>query len=279
LLLRKDCPSGTYLINPNELELSLCHILLLHGIILRPESFLSRCVVCNGALVSVDDESTREELLAANNAPALPNVSVYACRRCLQCYWWSDRPNSSASRVKNAAAHLFGLALRAGVPFEGDLGIFDFINPEAEKGGESKALMKFTRVEAFEWLKSSSLRSPFKFKSAYNMPGGDSELLPFTNVTSDFINTLYYIIYEPHQWLQIEKLDVPTTLHQMNCMKIPNGHLLPSNIWPSDHLAVGSTFLFRGDPSKMKDPNKIKDSIESSSVNGSVRSRATFLRL
>jgi len=142
---------------------------------------------------------------------------------------------------------LFGLALRAGVPFEGDLGIFDFINPEAEKGGESKALMKFTRVEAFEWLKSSSLRSPFKFKSAYNMPGGDSELLRFTNVTSDFINTLYYIIYEPHQWLQIEKLDVPTTLHQMNCMKIPNGH--------------------------------IKDSIESSSVNGSVRSRATFLRL
>jgi len=133
------------------------------------------------------------------------------------------------------------------VPFEGDLGIFDFINPEAEKGGESKALMKFTRVEAFEWLKSSSLRSPFKFKSAYNMPGGDSELLRFTNVTSDFINTLYYIIYEPHQWLQIEKLDVPTTLHQMNCMKIPNGH--------------------------------IKDSIESSSVNGSVRSRATFLRL
>ena len=29
------------------------------------------------------------------------------------------------------------------MPFEGDLGIFDFINPEAEKGGESKALITF----------------------------------------------------------------------------------------------------------------------------------------
>jgi hypothetical protein len=216
----------------------------------------------------VNDESTREELLAANNAPALPNISVYACRRCLQCYWWSERPNSSASRVKNAAAHLFGLALRAGVPYEGDLGIFDFINPEIEKGKGST--INFPRVEAFEWLKSGSLNSQFKFRSAYSTQGSDSELLPFTNVTSDFVNTLDYIFYEPHQWTQVEKLDVPTTFTRMNYMGIPNGHLLPSNIWPSDHLAVGSTFLLKSAPT-----SSLKASCESVSVNGSVRSHVS----
>ena len=192
--------------------------------------------------MSVEDESTREELLAANNAPSLPNVSVYACRGCLQCYWWSERPNSSASRVKNAASHLFRLALRAGVPYQGNLGMFDFIDPEAER---EQGSMTFPRVEAFEWLKSSELTHPFKLRSAYATEDG-SELLPFTNVTSDFVGTLDYIFYEPQQWTQIEKLDVPTTFTTLNWRGIPNGHLIPSDTWPSDHLAIGATFAKTG---------------------------------
>jgi hypothetical protein len=215
--------------------------------------------------VSVTDENTREELLTANNAPSLPNISVYACRRCLQCYWWSDRPNSSASRVMNAAAHLFSLALRAGVPCEGDLGIFDFINPVEEKKKGSTAALTFPRVEAFEWLKCSSLKSKFNLRSAYYCTddGTTSESLPFTNVTRDFVNTLDYIFYEPSKCTQIGRLNVPTTFNKMNYKGIPNGHLLPSNIWPSDHLAIGSTFLFKSAS------RSVKSNPNSASINGS----------
>lgn len=265
---RKDCPSGTYLINPKELELSLCHILLLHGVILRPESFLSRCVVCNGGLVSVNDDTTREELLAANNAPSLPNISVYACQRCLQCYWWNDRPNSSASRVMNAASHLFSLALRAGVPYEGDLGIFNFIDPIEEKEkGRMAASLAFPRVEAFEWLKCSSLKSKLYLRSAYSREDEtNSELLPFTNVTRDFVNTLDYIFYEPQHCTLVGRLEVPTSFKRLNYMGITNGHLLPSNLWPSDHLAIGSAFLLTNSFSN-RSPYR-----DSASVKGSVNS-------
>lgn len=254
------------------MELAFCHILLLHGVILRPEAFLSRCVVCNGALVSVNDDSTREELLAANNAPSLPNISVFACRRCLQCYWWSDRPNSSASRVMNAASHLFSLALRAGVPYEGDLGVFNFIDPIEEKEkGHMAASLSFPRVEAFEWLKCSSLKNKFNLRSAYSREDDmNSELLPFTNVTRDFVNTLDYIFFEPHHCTLVGRLEVPTSFKRLNYMGIPNGHLLPSNLWPSDHLAIGSAFLL----TNSFNSNRKTNNYDLASIKGSVNSRS-----
>jgi len=72
--------------------------------------------------------------------------------------------------------------------------------------------------------------------------GGNGELLPFTNVTSDFVGTLDYIFYEKSAFEQLERLDVPTNFRRLNTNMVTNGHLLPSDIWPSDHLVIGATF-------------------------------------
>jgi len=101
--------------------------------------------------------------------------------------------------------------------------------------------------EVVGWLTKEKLEHPFEFRSAYGVEDGegggeDQELLPFTNVTSDFVGTLDYIFYESSKFEQLERLNVPTSFRTLNPRGETNGHLLPSDIWPSDHLAIGATF-------------------------------------
>merc|ERR1711982_212534 len=66
----------------------------------------------------------------------LPDLDVYQCVGCNQGYWWSDRPNSSASRIKNAVSYLFQLALDYGVSYnKNDINtdMFDFLNMEQKE--------------------------------------------------------------------------------------------------------------------------------------------------
>jgi hypothetical protein len=130
-------------------------------------------------------------------------------------------------------------------------------------------------LDVIEWLKKEELACPFQFESAYSclqsssssdgsmgvvdsnaysdngttgfeVVGGDhdrGELLPFTNVTSHFVNTLDYIFFERQKFALQERLFVPTSFRQMNPEAIHNGHLLPSDVWPSDHVAIGARLL------------------------------------
>ena len=111
LVLRKGCPPGTYLINPSKnLKETFCHLLLTHGITLQPSIFLTRCVVCNHIITQVHDELIKIDIFHTNGLyEIIPNLDVYQCTGCLRGYWWSDRPNSSASRIKNAVSYLFQL--------------------------------------------------------------------------------------------------------------------------------------------------------------------------
>ena len=112
--------------------------------------------------------------------------------------------------------------------------------------------------DALEWIQRRELRHPFSLESAYSALKPTSlihpetvaavdeqtslrngELLPFTNVTNDFVGTLDYIFYEPHHWQLKSRLHVPTSFREMNITSVNKGHLIPSASWPSDHLAIG----------------------------------------
>ena len=104
LLLRKDCPPGAYLLDTkslSNLEVTLVHLLLSHGVTLQPRKFLTRCVVCNGQIQSVQDEEKIQTIFESHQAPKCLNeeiFEVFQCSDCKQGYWWCDRPTSSASR-------------------------------------------------------------------------------------------------------------------------------------------------------------------------------------
>jgi uncharacterized protein with PIN domain len=257
LMHRRDCPAGAYCINPTilpHLEVAMIHLFLTHGIVLEPEKFLSRCVVCNGDISVVQDTQDKRNVLKEYQAPEelSEDLEVYQCNGCRQGYWWCDRPTSSASRVKNAATHLFEQCLRAGVPYQGSLGMFDFVDPEKARSqrwdssthdASSIELLQQTLL-AGEWLRSERLSCPYEFQSAYATYNPDTdtmEELPFTNVTHDFVNTLDYIFYETQKLEVTELYSIPKTFEELNPQKIANGHLLPSDVWPSDHLLIGAS--------------------------------------
>jgi hypothetical protein len=220
---------------------------------LYPEKFLTRCVVCNGKIIEVFD---REQQKAIFDQYASPDFGeeldhVYKCNSCGQGYWWSSSPTSSASRVKDNCTHLLKLCLRGGVRVEGQPLFFSHIDYDAErKVGEDNRSRDGERSdggtdEVLGWLQESKLQSPFSLKSSYatEMNGKvDGELLPFTNVTSDFVGALDYILYEQNNLEQIGRLKIPTDFRTLNATALRNGHLLPSDIWPSDHLCIGSQF-------------------------------------
>lgn len=261
---RKDCPSSTYCINPTFLpclEVALVHMLLTHGVVLDPSSFLGRCVVCNGDILVVEDLEEARAILREYQAPDLLSdkeiEQVFRCNGCGQGYWWCDRPNSSASRVKTAATRLFALCLQAGVPISGGMGMFDSVVDveKLQKEGWDYSVrgseLLNDRLIVTDWLKSDRLECPFSLKSAYakEIDGGSNELfdelLPFTNVTSNFVNTLDYIFFDRDKANVSERLYVPRSFSTLNTQELTrNGHLLPSNIWPSDHLAIGARLVF-----------------------------------
>ena len=264
LLLRKDCPPGAYLIDPkktSDLEKAMVQLFLTHGVVLRPCEFVTRCVVCNGTIYTVANEEDKAKIFEANGCPDLKtDLSVYACNGCGQGYWWcTEMPTSSATRVKDQAAHLFRQCLRGGVPCEGDLRMFDFVDPEAERkiGEEEGTLAGKGRPEApmegiIGWLKNKDLGHSFELRSSYALVDEDAdkrvigEMLPFTNVTADFVGLLDYIFFETSEFEQTHRVEVPTSFRKLNNTGETCGHLLPSDVWPSDHLALGARFVLKG---------------------------------
>lgn len=261
LLQRKDCPSSAYCISPTflpNMEVPFVHLLLTHGVVLEPSKFLSRCVVCNGNIVELANRTEAVAILRNYEAPEDlihdAGLDVYRCNGCGQGYWWCDRPTSSASRVKEAATRLFELCVRAGVPIaphREDWGIvtqvpFEQWRKEGWDYSTSGSELLRQKLCVIDWLKSERLACPFLLSSAYASNG--SESLPFTNVTASFVNTLDYIFFDTKNLSVVQRLYVPRSFSELNSMRLrKNGHLLPSNIWPSDHLAIGARIRFRND--------------------------------
>ena len=240
----------------------MVHMLLSHGVELVPSTFLSRCVVCNGQIVEEHDDGRKRQILTEYEAPhALidEGMAVFVCNGCQQGYWWNDRPTSSASRVKTAATRLLELCVRAGVPIcddDDDGGMFQHVNYSQlrQEGWDyttpgSELLQQ--KLDVIEWLKRDQLKSPFPLESAYldknNGSKSFQETLPFTNVTHHFVDTLDYIFFDKTHLYAIERLQVPTSFDDLSDGRthIENAHLLPSDVWPSDHLAIAARLAFR----------------------------------
>jgi mRNA deadenylase 3'-5' endonuclease subunit Ccr4/uncharacterized protein with PIN domain len=250
LMARKDTPPGSYLINPKTLgkmEASLVHLLLSHGVVLEPKHFLTRCVVCNGNIVDVVEAEEKKRIFKAHQAPELSqDYLCYECDGCGQGYWFCDKPTSSASRVKNQAIHLFELCLRGGVDLKGPLHMFEEVDVEAEREKWLDVGIEMETLTILDWLKEEELPCPIELESSYALRDGNGTIIgeckPFTNVTSDFVGFLDYVLFEPTKCQITGRLYLPSSFNELNRKKNPlrNGHLLPSYAWPSDHLAVGA---------------------------------------
>ena len=253
LLARKDCPPGAYVLDTKSLrnlEIALVHLLLSHGVKLTPKKFLTRCVVCNESIEEVHDKKRIQEIFAMYKAPEelSDEIQMYQCVGCSQGYWWCDRPSSSASRVKNQATKLLEVCMRGGVPVDEDMAMFDYVDAEKVQtespAGAEEVMLLQQRLDVLGWLQEEELKNPFGLlKSAYSREDGEESLV-FTNVTSDFLGTLDYIFFPEDRLAVKDKLYVPTTFKELNREDIRKGHLLPSNVWPSDHLAVGARLSF-----------------------------------
>ena len=213
---------------------------------------LTRCVVCNGSIEPVHDENQRKDIFQTYQAPdevIIEVLDVYQCNHCSQGYWWCEKPTSSASRVKCQASRLLELCIRGGVPIDDDLGMFGYIDVEKviATRDESKSDNNFEdQLDVVKWLQTKTLRNPLsKMSSAYALEGTQNELLPFTNVTYDFVGSLDYILYQTRAMKVVDLLYVPKTFEELNDLNIANGWLLPSYDWPSDHLAIGCGISFR----------------------------------
>ena len=251
LILRKDCPPGAYLISPKTLgalEAALVHLLLSHGVVLEPQNFLSRCVVCNGGIRDVTDRDEKKRIFAAHQAPETvlsDDLECYECDGCGQGYWWCDRPTSSASRVKGQATKLFEMCLRGGVGIKGPLSMFDFVDVEAERKKGLETGIEVETLQVLEWLKQEELLCPVELESSYALKDGNGTIVgeckPFTNVTSDFVGFLDYVLFESSRFELSGRLFLPGSFNELrNGGVTRNAHLLPSSSWPSDHLAVGA---------------------------------------
>lgn len=249
LMIRKDTPPGAYLINPKtlgKLEACLVHLLLSHGVVLEPKNFLSRCVVCNGNIVDVVELEDKKRIFAAYQAPELSDdVKCYECNGCGQGYWFCDIPTSSAHRVKNQAIRLFEMCLRGGIEFKGPLSMFDEVDVEAERKKKLDSGIEMETLTILDWLRQEELPCPIQLESAYALKDAKNKVVgeckPFTNVTSDFVGLLDYVLFEPTRFQLTGRLYLPSSFNELNRKsKIHNGHLLPSYVWPSDHLAVGA---------------------------------------
>ena len=262
LVLRKGCPPGTYRLDAkalSNLELSFVHLLLCHGVTVEPKRFLSTCVVCNGEIDRVEDKRTIETIFATHKAPETlngQNLEVFQCCNCKQGYWYDERPTSSASRVKNQATKLLTLCIRGGVPMAEDMALFDFIDKDQiknETGPDDEFRnLQNQRLDVLEWLQQEELQNPLgPLRSAYGaVDRNGQEKLPFTNVTAGFVGHLDYIFHDASFVLK-QQLHVPQSFEELqDHTDVRNGHLLPSNVWPSDHLAIGAVFGLIQPPTK-----------------------------
>ncbi len=193
-----------------------------------------------------------------HDAPAmvgcnLKEVEVFRCSQCQQGYWWDERPSSSASRSFNQATKLLRICLRGGVALKDEsatdkknrlrqdlMGAFEFVDVSKEREAQDLFTSKANELAVIKWLNEDNLSSPYKLRSV--MARGDSatESQPFTNVTKEFAGTLDYIFFAEKRFEQLRKLTLPTSFREMNPKGVCQGHLIPSDIWPSDHIAVGA---------------------------------------
>jgi hypothetical protein len=134
--------------------------------------------------------------------------------------------------------------------------MFDFVDvdKEREKGLEEDDI-ELEHLDVTDWLKNERLSCPRPLESAYALRDENGEIvgesLPFTNVTFDFVGALDYVLFDTSHFRPTERLYVPTSFKELNGRDLPNGHLLPSIDWPSDHLAVGVQLeLVSGDAKK-----------------------------
>lgn len=264
LVLRKDCPPGTYLVNQKgmkNLNKVMVNLLRLHGTTIEIEKVLSRCVICNGCINQVSDPERKVKIFDEYGSPDFSQtLDVYECSSCGQGYWWCDSPTSSASRVKENAAGLIRLCIKGGIKVVGNADFFGILDMETERqqvnsgrndsSDQANHEMPLNNIDSvIGWLSKEKLESSYpNLKSAYAMETEDGnihgERIPFTNVTADFVDVLDYILFDPSLLEQTGYLAIPTTFKQMNQKNITNGHLLPSDEWPSDHLAIGASFRF-----------------------------------
>jgi uncharacterized protein with PIN domain len=259
LIARRDCPCDTYFISApylatnTSLETALVHLLKTHNVELDATTFLTRCIVCNGRIGEVHGADEKRQILHDYDAPASllvdAGLAVYRCDTCRQGYWWNDLPTSSASRVFSTTTHLFERCIRAGVQVKmPDLGVFadvvdvEKLRREGWDGPANELLSGEHDMCALDWLRCARLECPIqRLRSAYDDDDGGE--LPFTNVTHDFCGTLDYILYEENRLNVTSKLYVPTTFAELaDGFNDHNAHLLPSDVWPSDHLAIGARF-------------------------------------
>jgi hypothetical protein len=121
------------------------------------------------------------------------------------------------------------------------LGAFaDFIDVATERTYQDLSATETYNLAVIDWLNEEKLSRPFKIKSVMAMGDTSDESIPFTTVTKEFVSTLDYIFYAEQQFELIGKLTLPTSFKEMNPAGIRRGHLIPSDIWPSDHIAVGA---------------------------------------
>ncbi|KAL7496456.1 hypothetical protein ACHAWT_008936 [Skeletonema menzelii] len=225
---------------------------------------------------SPNNNDNHRSVFQENGAPpdlldSKVDMEVFRCDGCRQGYWWDDRPSSSASRVFTQATKLFRLCLGGGVEVDIDvlgdkkkgkeiMGAFDFVDVRKEHCSNLESELTVIR-----WLRDNKLRNPFQLQSVYNVMDDSDvkvrkqsprESIQFTNVTSEFVGLLDYVFFESSKFEKVSNLFVPTSLKAMNHNRIVGGHLLPSNEWPSDHIAVGARLAFKVDKAKVTD--KIK---------------------
>lgn len=120
-----------------------------------------------------------------------------------------------------------------------------------DDGETMKSLLqnKEELLDVVQWLKSDRLCNPLRqMASAYALKdstdGQNKESINFTNVTYDFVGHLDHILYSAEDMEVTDLLYVPNSFEELNDLRIPNGHLLPSCDWPSDHLSIGCRLSF-----------------------------------
>eukprot|EP00549_Striatella_unipunctata_P025289 CAMPEP_0118682308 /NCGR_PEP_ID=MMETSP0800-20121206/5416_1 /TAXON_ID=210618 ORGANISM="Striatella unipunctata, Strain CCMP2910" /NCGR_SAMPLE_ID=MMETSP0800 /ASSEMBLY_ACC=CAM_ASM_000638 /LENGTH=152 /DNA_ID=CAMNT_0006578689 /DNA_START=173 /DNA_END=629 /DNA_ORIENTATION=+ len=152
--------------------------------------------------------------------------------------------------MKGRAVELIKLCRDYGVPFaSGDITFDSTIDVHSAPIDYNTK----STWNVVEWMKNEQLSHGLILESAYQDKSQDSksELLPFTNVTHDFVNTLDYVMFDSRHFQLQKRLDVPRSFCDLNDRSLQNGHLLPSSVWPSDHLAVGAVLQLRDDGSKV----------------------------
>ncbi|KAJ8608722.1 hypothetical protein CTAYLR_009665 [Chrysophaeum taylorii] len=183
---------------------------------------LTRCVRCNGDIVSLDPTQSAR-LRAAdrdNKIPHDPSVDLFACDGCAQTFWWSERDNSSAARAKDLADKLRRRAddLDASGGFEEET---SNNNPPPDRSDDLvRSLVKGVNH-------GLDLRS---VSPLAERRGG------VTNYVPQFAAQIDYIFYTKRHWSVVARRRLPTVADLKQALG--RGHYLPSDAWPSDHIAV-----------------------------------------